>query len=407
MIEVTVRGSHQSYDWVVNALVKQSKMYPSGLLARTYAHSTIQKTNLNALKKMTAVGAKIHHGFRLQFLSLVEMLDTALAPYDNWLRAGDTKIAFYGHSLGGAVTQLLALHTALRLRINPEVVTFGSPRVGNPAWAAFSEKHVRHYRFKFLVDLVAELPPKKVLGARYQHSDYLHYGFVIAPWNTAQRARSHKSPYQVVCPGECTLARVEPQLMLATHAADFSYEQAASYIWLWMRDSFNIPYTYMQETAKQNQEALKLMDVVYSSALDVKRAVQTVTCAADAFCEFTREFPGVPVEKQEQCLKTVIRKFEGNRYLNKVMSENKDILESEHATPEETPYRSAALLLKVVALQSQVTARRPALKLLGSCVKPQVKSGFYKHFELQDWQQCWGNMVLINRRRAIVEAEQS
>ena len=50
-----------------------------------------------------------------------------------------------GHSLGGALAEINALYMTLNLPSNVHVkaVTFGTPRVGNPAWATLFDSKVR------------------------------------------------------------------------------------------------------------------------------------------------------------------------------------------------------------------------------------------------------------------------
>lgn len=50
-----------------------------------------------------------------------------------------------GHSLGGALAELDALYLTLNLpsNISIKAVTYGTPRVGNRAFATFYDKNVR------------------------------------------------------------------------------------------------------------------------------------------------------------------------------------------------------------------------------------------------------------------------
>jgi predicted lipase len=52
-----------------------------------------------------------------------------------------------GHSLGGALAELDALYLTLNLpsNISIKAVTYGTPRVGNHAFARFYDKNVRCY----------------------------------------------------------------------------------------------------------------------------------------------------------------------------------------------------------------------------------------------------------------------
>lgn len=80
----------------------------------------------------------------------------------------DTKVVFAGHSLGGAVAQLLADYTAIRTAYAVvRCVTFNSPRVGNPRWA----RKIRTYRSHLYYaghDMVVEVPtPLWVSGPQH------------------------------------------------------------------------------------------------------------------------------------------------------------------------------------------------------------------------------------------------
>jgi predicted lipase len=50
-----------------------------------------------------------------------------------------------GHSLGGALAEIDALYMAMNLpsSIHVKGVTYGTPRVGNPAYASFFDSKVR------------------------------------------------------------------------------------------------------------------------------------------------------------------------------------------------------------------------------------------------------------------------
>lgn len=111
----------------------------------------------------------VHHGFWAT-------LDTIRSQVDAWLAARTvTHLTITGHSLGAAMATLLA-----GLKENADLVTFGSPRVGNAAFAAsLAARSAR--RYVDCTDLVPTLPP--ALG--YTHAGGLHYidatGRVCAP----------------------------------------------------------------------------------------------------------------------------------------------------------------------------------------------------------------------------------
>lgn len=75
-----------------------------------------------------------------------------------------------GHSLGGAIATLCALDVAVNTRFSdPLLLTFGSPKVGNAAFAAAFSRHIRRsVRIVNSSDLVPVLPPS-LKGAEYSH----------------------------------------------------------------------------------------------------------------------------------------------------------------------------------------------------------------------------------------------
>lgn len=92
-------------------------------------------------------------------------LKAILPQVDAWL-AGRTidRLTLTGHSLGAALATLLA-----GLRIEAELVTFGSPRVGNADFAgAFAGRSVK--RYVDTTDIVTSVPP-----APYKHLAGQHY----------------------------------------------------------------------------------------------------------------------------------------------------------------------------------------------------------------------------------------
>jgi hypothetical protein len=72
---------------------------------------------------------RIHAGFLARYLSVREGMMECL------MERQVTRVRIYGHSLGGGVTTLAA-HDLASLGVVVSAVTFGSPRVGNHAFAA-------------------------------------------------------------------------------------------------------------------------------------------------------------------------------------------------------------------------------------------------------------------------------
>jgi predicted lipase len=135
-------------------------------------------------------GCQVHSGFYDQTNSMVSGLDKAL---EEALRIKpDADIIITGHSLGGAVATLYADHVLNRwpgkFQDRLSLVTFGSPRVGNKEFAAYSNRILKNiYRVVYKYDPVTQVPPTKlgfkhVGGDKYQFnsfSDFLKERFDV------------------------------------------------------------------------------------------------------------------------------------------------------------------------------------------------------------------------------------
>lgn len=101
---------------------------------------------------------RVHHGFW-------QSLEAILPQVDAWLAGHPAaRLTITGHSLGAALATLLAARSE-----TAELVTFGSPRVGNRTFArSFDGRSAR--RYVDCTDLVVALPPAIVyvhLGAQF------------------------------------------------------------------------------------------------------------------------------------------------------------------------------------------------------------------------------------------------
>jgi hypothetical protein len=104
-------------------------------------------------------GGWVHRG-------ILEALESLLPQVESWL-AGHSigRVTVTGHSLGAAMATLLAARLG-----SAELITIGSPRVGNGDFArALEGRQVR--RYVDCTDMVTDLPP--ALG--YAHLGALHY----------------------------------------------------------------------------------------------------------------------------------------------------------------------------------------------------------------------------------------
>jgi hypothetical protein len=102
--------------------------------------------NLDMVMRPWSAGGKVHRGFKSSFLKLWDTIATAL-------EAINKPLFYTGHSLGGALATLAAsLH-------HPQAVyTFGSPRIGDAAFAQ-SLSDVPVFNISNPRDIVPGLPP--------------------------------------------------------------------------------------------------------------------------------------------------------------------------------------------------------------------------------------------------------
>ena len=78
-----------------------------------------------------------------------------------------------GHSLGGALAELDTLFMRLNLPAGTTVrgVTFGKPRVGNPAWATYFDFQIANFtRVNNKRDVVPTVPGRR-LGFQHPHQE--------------------------------------------------------------------------------------------------------------------------------------------------------------------------------------------------------------------------------------------
>lgn len=148
---------------------KETRDVPFGILVGTPTHQVLAFRgtvvsiewiqNSLFLQKSFSLSneVKVHAGFLETHNSLwkrfKDQLEALLNP--------SLPLIITGHSLGGAVAQLMALELAA---LQPVVYTFGSPRVGNLAFVQHYNRTVKKsYRIVNGFDPVPALPPKLVL----------------------------------------------------------------------------------------------------------------------------------------------------------------------------------------------------------------------------------------------------
>jgi pimeloyl-ACP methyl ester carboxylesterase len=112
---------------------------------------------------------RVHQGFLAAYESVRSAIGDWLGPADG------RRLVITGHSLGAAMATLLAAD-----RPEAELVTFGSPRVGDAAFAAlFSGRQVR--RYVDCTDGVTAVPPGLIGYAHISGEHYIdHSGHVHA-----------------------------------------------------------------------------------------------------------------------------------------------------------------------------------------------------------------------------------
>jgi hypothetical protein len=104
----------------------------------------------------TFAPGRVHRGFLAAYEAVRRPLRAVLDP----LPAG-TRVVFAGHSLGAAVATLAAAdHAGLRGSAGCQLVTFGSPRVGDATFAA-SLAGVAAQRVVHCADVVTRVPPER------------------------------------------------------------------------------------------------------------------------------------------------------------------------------------------------------------------------------------------------------
>mmetsp|Transcript_17260 Transcript_17260/g.60642 ORF Transcript_17260/g.60642 Transcript_17260/m.60642 type:complete len:296 (-) Transcript_17260:4542-5429(-) len=119
-------------------------------------------------------GCEVHRGFYRSFRAVAG----PLLEHVHWLRAKhpSAPLRVTGHSLGGALAQLAALAMAEAGMSPAEVLTFGSPRVGNAAFAKYfaaSMTTAPHYRVTHNADPVPHVPPKS-FGFRHTPTEVFY-----------------------------------------------------------------------------------------------------------------------------------------------------------------------------------------------------------------------------------------
>ncbi|KAI0457961.1 lipase [Xylaria acuta] len=132
VIVASVRGSHSLRNWITDLTFLQ------------------KDCNLGS-------GCKVHSGFATAWDEISDAVISAVKAAKDANPA--YRIVFTGHSLGAAVSSLGAAY-ARQQGLEVDIINYGSPRVGNAAFAQFvSDQPGVEYRVTHLDDPVPRLPP--------------------------------------------------------------------------------------------------------------------------------------------------------------------------------------------------------------------------------------------------------
>lgn len=110
---------------------------------------------------------EVHSGFALEHKKTASQILTEVKRL--MAKHSSTDVILVGHSLGGALAELDTLFMTLNLPSGTAVrgATFGTPRVGNPAWAAYFDSQIANFtRMNNKRDMVPTVPGRR-LG--FQH----------------------------------------------------------------------------------------------------------------------------------------------------------------------------------------------------------------------------------------------
>ncbi|WP_025690184.1 lipase family protein [Paenibacillus zanthoxyli] len=201
-IIVAFRGTSQASDWLSDIIASQ----------KTF--------------KYVKEDCLTHRGFTDIYSSARSGIIAALTRL-----SPDKTLYITGHSLGAALATLCAMDIATNTGYSsPNLYTYGSPRVGDPAFAKAFSKYVRNsYRIANLFDVVTYAPPsvyklpKREKKYYYRHvptfrslsfqNGGIGLNHIIGSY-FAELSRLQPQFTQLLCvtnPGFCPVAEVKPQ----------------------------------------------------------------------------------------------------------------------------------------------------------------------------------------------------
>ncbi len=110
---------------------------------------------------------EVHQGFLDVYNAVKNGVLSAMTNLCVFYQPAKPTILITGHSLGGAVAILAAADVTIDLQMHVDgitVITFGEPRVGNPAWVSWMSNQVLQgavqYRVTHEADPVPQVPPQ-------------------------------------------------------------------------------------------------------------------------------------------------------------------------------------------------------------------------------------------------------
>ena len=126
------------------------------------------KADLKAVPVVAETVSRVHQGFKQEVDDLWPMVLEDIQRTVN----KDNKLWFCGHSLGAAMTTIMAsrCYHCADIRDPEEVYTYGSPRVGWPGY--IKTMNVTHHRWVNNNDIVTRVP-LAIMG--YRHHGQEHY----------------------------------------------------------------------------------------------------------------------------------------------------------------------------------------------------------------------------------------
>ncbi|KAJ1306384.1 hypothetical protein OPQ81_007389 [Rhizoctonia solani] len=154
----TVVVAHQGTDPLqIRALITDAKFFPSGLSPKLFPSVPSE--------------VKVHSGFKeAQAASAPKILAAVKQVLAD---RNSNSVTVVGHSLGGAIAALDGLYLKLNLPsgISIKGVTYGQPRVGNPAFADWFDQKIHDFSRVTNKKDVIPILPGRFLGFRHSYGE--------------------------------------------------------------------------------------------------------------------------------------------------------------------------------------------------------------------------------------------